>query len=76
MMIEGDAQMIINVIKKKEACMAWYGDLIEEAKFLLNFREWSIIFTHREGNGVAHVLAKQCLFLSQEQVWFMRFESS
>lgn len=62
---EGDALLIIQAIKKRSECLAWYGDLVKEAKF--NFQrhpEWGLSFTQREGNHAAHALAKHGLSLS------------
>lgn len=31
---EGNAQLIVQAVKEKSECLAWYGELIEEAKFI------------------------------------------
>lgn len=50
--------------------MARYGDLIEEAKqYLKTQPQWSLKFSHREGNRAAHVLAKFGLSLVAKNVW-------
>lgn len=51
--LEGDAQTIINVVTSTEACKAWYGGIVEDAKAILQHHShWSISFVHREGNQV------------------------
>lgn len=43
---------------------------IEDAQRVLKSRSlWSIQFVHREGNQVAHILAKNGLLLNDEFVW-------
>lgn len=56
---EGDAQNIVNAINSPEICLAWYSELVEEAKdFLIHNPLWTVSFIHRERNQVAHVMAK------------------
>lgn len=67
---ESDAQVLINAIKGEEVCWAWYGNLIEDVRQILkNISLWSIDFVHREGNQVAHLLAKNSLLLFSESIW-------
>lgn len=62
--LEVDAEVNINTLKREEECLAWYGDLIEEAKFnMRSHPQWKISFIHRERNGAAHALAKHELFV-------------
>lgn len=57
-------QTIINVVRSDEECQAWYGGIIEDVKATLNCRTgWSRNFVYREGNQVAHSLAKLGLSL-------------
>lgn len=70
MKLEGDAEIIINASKRKDECLAWYGDIIKEAKCHLKSHPlWKLSFTHREGNKAAHTLAKYGLAMPQEFVW-------
>lgn len=56
---KGDALNIFNVVKKYEAYSAWFGELIEDAKWhLRNHPMWSMNFKHREGNQGAHAIEK------------------
>lgn len=67
---EGDALAVIEAIKKESECLAWYGDLIEEAKQYFKGRSlWSLKFSFREGIRSSHVLAKFGLTLTDENVW-------
>lgn len=62
--------MVIQEIKKDEECWTWYVWLIDEAKQVLkNQPLWSLHFIHREGNQVAHVMAKYKLSLNDEIIW-------
>lgn len=65
---EGDDQTIVQAIKKEECCIL-YGTLVEEAKQVLKANgQWSIHFTPREGNRVAHASAKCGLSSVEESV--------
>lgn len=45
-----------------EACLSWYGELIKDANQILKTCPlWCIQFIHKEGNQLAHVLAKNGL---------------
>lgn len=51
--------MIVNVVQSKEVNYSWYGELIEDLKLDLRERpNCRLSFIHREGNRVAHSLAK------------------
>lgn len=64
---EGDAQILIQAINNDENCWSWYGHLVESAKQIFKRRtRWSITFIHREGNHVAHTLAKHGLYSNLE----------
>lgn len=68
--LEEDAQVIIHALKKEDECLAWYVDLIEEAKCKLrSHSHWRVSFTPREGNGVAHSSAKYGLTVPHEILW-------
>lgn len=70
MIMEGDAQVLINAINEAEECRAWFGNLIEDAKMRLkSLPLWKVRFIHREGNRVAHYLAKHGLLLNCESIW-------
>lgn len=44
---EGDAQLVVWAIENKEECLAWYRELINEAKSIFcNYPEWSLTFIH------------------------------
>lgn len=59
MILEGDGLVVIQAINIDKECEAWFGATIEDAKEVLKHGLlWSLEFTHREGNGAAHVLVK------------------
>lgn len=65
---------LIQAINNKEQCGAWYGNLVEDAKQVLqNIAPWIIKFVHREANNVAHVLAKFGLSLYEETIGWKKF---
>lgn len=65
-----DAQILIQAINKEEDCWSWCGHLVESAKQIFKHRtRWTLTFIHREGNHVAHSLAKHGLCLYLEAVW-------
>ena len=57
--LEGDSMVVTQVLKTKDVGLAAYGLLIRDACTLArNFLEVSYSHTKREGNKVAHCLAK------------------
>lgn len=67
---EGDAKVHIQAIARKQECLVWYGELIEEIKCLLKMcPNWSMSFYSRKGNCAAYVLTKYGLSLDQELFW-------
>lgn len=63
----GNALVPIKAINSEDACWAWNGTLVEDAKQVLKSRSlWSISFVHKEGNNAVHVLAKFGLSLTKE----------
>lgn len=72
---EGDTQIVVNSVNSQESCLAWYGNLIEDAKLLLKHNPlWTVSFIHREGNQAAHDMAKIGLDSSSTEItWFFDF---
>lgn len=67
---EGDAKAIIDVVNSEEDDESWRGQIIEDIKKIVRQREWwSVAFVHREGNVVAHQLAKLALQNEEEICW-------
>lgn len=68
--MEGDAKAIIEAIHGLDECCTWYGTRIEDVRcFWQKHPFWSLVFIHREGNYVTHLLAKFGLSISDEYVW-------
>ncbi|XP_024157591.1 uncharacterized protein LOC112165325 [Rosa chinensis] len=64
--IEGDALSVINALQENSEDYSAEGHLIDEVKFLVqSFTSCSSHFVKREGNKVAHRLAKEALKISQ-----------
>lgn len=69
-LFEGDTQVIICTIQKKDSCSTWFEELIEDLKVGLATQPlWNLQFTHRESNQAAHVMAKLGLTLDYEHIW-------
>jgi ribonuclease HI len=69
-LLEGDAQVIVQAINSAGACSARYASIIDDTRDILqSFSSWRVLFVRLEWNSVAHSLARvvvtQCLF----QVW-------
>ena len=57
--VEGNSKIITDALDRKETSLAVYGLLVEDAcVFERNFSELSYSHVKREGNKVAHCLAK------------------
>jgi hypothetical protein len=72
--LEGDALEIVNILKLDGAWLGSYGYVIQDANSILGSCQiWSVSHTYREGNGVAHNLAKLALSLGQDVLWTENF---
>ncbi|XP_059446805.1 uncharacterized protein LOC132178381 [Corylus avellana] len=59
---EGDAKAVIDAVNSKEKDSCWMGHIIEDIKLELQvFQRWQLTFIRREGNNVAHLLAKYAM---------------
>lgn len=67
---EGDAKELIEAVKSDEEDVSWRGHITEDIKTLRHARRrWSSGFSHREGNEVAHQMAKMALQMDGEKYW-------
>ncbi|XP_042958077.1 uncharacterized protein LOC122293606 [Carya illinoinensis] len=67
---EGDSLVVVNATNSGCEVSLDYSVIIEDTrKMLSNDGKWSVKFTHREANNVAHTLAKLTLDCSDETVW-------
>jgi hypothetical protein len=72
--LEGDALEVVNVLRTEETWLGRYGHILQDAKHMLSqCREWQVNHVHRQGNAVAHGLAKLALNIQQEVVWTDNF---
>ena len=68
--LEGDSKVVTQVLETKEVGLAAYGLLVSDACTLArNFSEVSYSHTKREGNKVAHSLAKLAANLTNCVIW-------
>jgi len=60
--VEGDAQIVVNALNQRSACWSSFGHLIDDTKILLE-RLLSVNIRHvkRSTNMVAHILAKRAI---------------
>ena len=67
---EGDSQTIVNALLNPEPCCALYGHLVNDTKLIAQ-ASLSVHFLHvkRDGNLVAHSLAKRTKFSMPFEVW-------
>jgi ribonuclease HI len=69
--VEGDSLVIFQALKQQEACFASYGDIVQDVLHLSRSLH-RVGFSHvrRNGNRVAHVLARNAIVLSSDfLVW-------
>jgi ribonuclease HI len=68
--LEGDAKAVIDAVHSTEVDRSWMGHLIEDVKVELQaVLYWQLTFVRREGNKVAHDLAKFALTHSTAETW-------
>ena len=68
--LEGDSQVVIMALNSKTSVLAPYGSLIQDSLTLSNsFSKLSYSHTKREGNTVAHNLAKLVVNLTNCVIW-------
>ena len=68
--LEGDSQVVIMTLNSKTYVLAPYGSLIQDSLTLSNsFSKLSYSHTKREGNTVAHNLAKLVVNLTNYVIW-------
>ncbi|XP_042979954.1 uncharacterized protein LOC122310138 [Carya illinoinensis] len=68
--LEGDAEAVIKKVNNVEEDLSWMGHIIEDVKIVVKGRkDWKVRFIPREGNNVAHLLAKHALTLDGEVIW-------
>jgi hypothetical protein len=72
--LEGDALEVVNVLRTNEIWLGRYGHIVQDARDMLRqCQEWQINHVHRQGNSVAHGLAKLALNIQQEMLWTENF---
>ncbi|XP_059428517.1 uncharacterized protein LOC132162279 [Corylus avellana] len=74
--LEGDALEVVSVLNMEGGWLGNYGQILQDAKNLLGrCLEWRASHTPRDGNKVAHSLAKLALAIDQEIFWLDNFPS-
>lgn len=72
--LEGDTLEIVNILKLDGTWLGNYDSVIQDAKSILGSCQiWRVSHAYREGNGVAHNLAKLALSLGQNVLWTENF---
>jgi ribonuclease HI len=62
--LEGDAKFVVNAINSVDVDKSWLGHVIEDIKVeLKSLAHWKMTFVKREGNQVAHNLAKYVVMI-------------
>ncbi|XP_035538485.1 uncharacterized protein LOC118343802 [Juglans regia] len=68
--LEGDAKDVIDAVNRDEEDESRYGHVVEDLKqSLKQSKSWKVVFTHRDGNEVAHHLAKMAIHCISDQYW-------
>ena len=68
--LEGDSEIIIKALKEEESSLTTHGLFIQDAKFIsMSFTQLRYSHTRREGNMVAHGLAKYAVNIVDYVVW-------
>ncbi|XXG41805.1 hypothetical protein AAC387_Pa01g2194 [Persea americana] len=68
--LEGDSMWVVEALKSSGTNMSRQGPLFEEIKRLLNrFIKFEVYHVGREGNAVAHVLARHAQYVDDMVVW-------
>jgi hypothetical protein len=68
--LEGDAKEVVDMVNLGKADESWLGHLIEDIKKELNSLAcWRMSFVQREGNHVAHLLAKYVGLNNLTKTW-------
>jgi hypothetical protein len=76
MVIEGDAVGVVSALNQVVADEGITTNLIAETRLLLeNFDRWTIKHVRREGNKIAHSLAKLAISQLQNRVWLGSYPS-
>ena len=69
---EGDSEIIIKTINKGELMSSSFGHILNDINLLSkSFQQVSFCHTRRQGNRVAHGLARMACNFSDYQVWMM-----
>jgi hypothetical protein len=68
--LEGDAREIILALGSSAEADSIYGNMVSETRQMLeSFPSWRVSHVRREGNTVAHLLAKFAFSLQSQHVW-------
>ncbi|KAF5454970.1 hypothetical protein F2P56_024595 [Juglans regia] len=68
--LEGDAQIIVKAVNEPNEDLSFYGSIIEDLKlFLITCSNWTMQYTNRNTNVVAHNLAKADIQSNVEKIW-------
>lgn len=67
---EGDCQRVIHAINAPGACRTLFGHIIEEIRCISSsLVECSFLHVRREGNKLAHALARRAVLVADTDVW-------
>ena len=67
---EGDSQIIVSALNNSHPSLASYGLLITDAKVLASkLQNFSFSHVKRQGNQLAHALARKALSCNSLEVW-------
>ncbi|CAL5412558.1 unnamed protein product [Camellia sinensis] len=68
--LEGDSLIIVRAFHSVSKSLASFGHFVEQAKSLLpRFHSWAVQHVKREGNSVAHCLARLAFAMDNFSIW-------
>ncbi|KAF5481089.1 hypothetical protein F2P56_001774 [Juglans regia] len=68
--LEGDAQVVVNAVNSQTEDLSYFGSIIEDLKVQMKeWPNWSVKFANRNINTVAHTFAKEALHIDLEKIW-------
>jgi hypothetical protein len=68
--LEGDAKIVVDAVNSNEEDRSWVGHLFEDIKGeLSSFDGWRMSFVRRDGNDVAHKLARFAVNHNATETW-------
>lgn len=67
---EGDAKSVVDSVNSAHVDSSWMGHVVDDIRLEVQaFPQWQLFFVRREGNQVAHLLAKYAVRHFENNLW-------